>query len=202
MGDDPGLGVLLADLAEARLTALGRLWLRSELVRRSVTEQLLEDEIRRHPQIVDTPVPPPLVVVGLPRTGTTLLHALLGCDPAAFALPFWQLRRPYPVPPGRMDRAARIARAAAMARLAWLMTPRLRHIHPVSALRPGGRRVPVPRHGHAGQELSVPRTTRQPLRKRIAMPIASPEAYAEMLDRAKAGGFAYPAVNVTSSETL
>ncbi len=34
------------------------------------------------------------------------------------------------------------------------------------------------------------------------MPIASPEVYAEMLDRAKAGGFAYPAINVTSSETL
>src|SRR6266511_1746445 len=34
------------------------------------------------------------------------------------------------------------------------------------------------------------------------MPIATPETYAEMLDRAKAGGFAYPAVNVTSSETL
>jgi fructose-bisphosphate aldolase class II len=34
------------------------------------------------------------------------------------------------------------------------------------------------------------------------MPIATPEQYAEMLDRAKAGGFAYPAVNVTSSETL
>jgi fructose-bisphosphate aldolase class II len=34
------------------------------------------------------------------------------------------------------------------------------------------------------------------------MPIASPEVYAEMLDRAKANGFAYPAINVTSSETL
>ena len=34
------------------------------------------------------------------------------------------------------------------------------------------------------------------------MPIATPESYAEMLDRAKAGGFAYPAINVTSSETL
>src|SRR6266545_538957 len=34
------------------------------------------------------------------------------------------------------------------------------------------------------------------------MPIATPETYAEMLDRAKAGGFAYPAINVTSSETL
>ncbi len=34
------------------------------------------------------------------------------------------------------------------------------------------------------------------------MPIASPEVYAEMLDRAKANGFAYPAINVTSSQTM
>jgi fructose-bisphosphate aldolase, class II len=34
------------------------------------------------------------------------------------------------------------------------------------------------------------------------MPIATPEVYAEMLDRAKAGEFAYPAINVTSSETV
>ncbi len=34
------------------------------------------------------------------------------------------------------------------------------------------------------------------------MPIATPESYADMLDRAKAGGFAYPAINVTSSETI
>jgi fructose-bisphosphate aldolase, class II len=34
------------------------------------------------------------------------------------------------------------------------------------------------------------------------MPVANPEVYAEMIDRAKAGGFAYPAINVTSSATL
>ncbi len=34
------------------------------------------------------------------------------------------------------------------------------------------------------------------------MPIATPEVYAEMIDRAKAGRFAYPAINVTSSQTL
>ncbi len=34
------------------------------------------------------------------------------------------------------------------------------------------------------------------------MPIATPETYADMLDRAKTGGFAYPAINVTSSETV
>ncbi|MEU4360902.1 class II fructose-bisphosphate aldolase [Promicromonospora sp. NPDC023987] len=34
------------------------------------------------------------------------------------------------------------------------------------------------------------------------MPIATPEVYAEMIDRAKAGKFAYPAVNITSSQTI
>ena len=34
------------------------------------------------------------------------------------------------------------------------------------------------------------------------MPIATPDSYTEMLDRAKAGAFAYPAINVTSSQTL
>src|ERR1700723_3567489 len=34
------------------------------------------------------------------------------------------------------------------------------------------------------------------------MPIATPEVYAQMLDRAKERGFAYPAINVTSSQTL
>lgn len=108
VGDDPGLRVLLTDLADARLTLIGRIWLRNELIRRDVTEAGLQDELRHCPDVIDTLVPRPVVVVGLPRTGTTLLHALLGCDPAAFVLPFWQLRRPYPVPRGRLDRATRI----------------------------------------------------------------------------------------------
>src|SRR5215471_3918573 len=39
-------------------------------------------------------------------------------------------------------------------------------------------------------------------RERAVMPIATPEIYAQMLDRAKADGFAYPSINVTSSQTL
>src|SRR5438105_14551296 len=34
------------------------------------------------------------------------------------------------------------------------------------------------------------------------MPVATPDQYAEMFDAARAGGYAYPAVNVSSSETL
>src|SRR5690242_8536021 len=52
----------------------------------------------------------------------------------------------------------------------------------------------LPDGGHCGPQPPLPRSTE--------MPIASPEVYAEMLDRAKAGAFAYPAINVTSSQTL
>ena len=34
------------------------------------------------------------------------------------------------------------------------------------------------------------------------MPVATPEVYAQMIDRAKEGRFAYPAINVSSSQTL
>jgi hypothetical protein len=78
VADDPGLRVLLADLAQAPLTPLGRVWLRSELIRRQVSQARLEDEFRRRPGLLNTPLWRPLVIVGLPRTGTTLLHSLLG----------------------------------------------------------------------------------------------------------------------------
>jgi sulfotransferase family protein len=160
-GDDPGLRLLLADLAQAPLTPMGRLWLRSELIRREVTQARLGDEVRRRPGLLDTPLPRPLiVVVGLPRTGTTLLHTLLGCDPQALVLPFWQLRRLYPIPRRRLERATRMLRAAAMARLARSMTPQLRDIHPVAALGPeedvflfcdtGMLAVPVAAPGYLG----------------------------------------------------
>src|SRR6187551_2410883 len=52
---------------------------------------------------------------------------------------------------------------------------------------------PAPRHAGRDQ----PRSSQGEI-----MPIASPEVYAEMLDRAKAGAFAFPAINVSSSQTL
>src|SRR5215831_16791422 len=52
--------------------------------------------------------------------------------------------------------------------------------------------------------LPAPRDTRDAHASRgsVGMPIATPEIYAQMLDRAKEHGFAYPAINVTSSQTL
>src|SRR6202030_3179779 len=45
-------------------------------------------------------------------------------------------------------------------------------------------------------------STHSPRKESPVMPIATPEVYAQMLDTAKQQGFAYPAINVTSSQTL
>lgn len=41
-----------------------------------------------------------------------------------------------------------------------------------------------------------------PTSKELSVAIATPDKYNQMIDSAKAGGYAYPAVNVTSSQTL
>src|SRR5262249_53515962 len=56
--------------------------------------------------------------------------------------------------------------------------------------------------GDAGRAAGYSRETPTSEPGGTVMPIATPEVYAEMLDRAKARGFAYPAINVTSSSTL
>lgn len=44
---------------------------------------LVQRDLTAHPEILETPIPRPLFILGLPRTGTTLLHNLLACDPNA-----------------------------------------------------------------------------------------------------------------------
>lgn len=72
----------------------------------------------------------PLVVAGLPRSGTTLLHRMLAADPQARALPLWLCLDPWPPPSaaevaGDEDPTGRRARAAA----AVAATPDVMHIH-------------------------------------------------------------------------
>jgi hypothetical protein len=136
VADDPGLRVLLVDLAQAPLTPLGRVWLRSELIRRQVSQARLEDEFRRRPGLLNTPLWRPLVIVGLPRTGTTLLHSLLGvtrrrwcCRSGGYAGPTRSLGEGWTGRPGSCGQRPWPGWPGSMA-------PRLGDIHPVSALRP------------------------------------------------------------------
>jgi sulfotransferase family protein len=69
----------------------------------------VEDLVRRHPEILDLDVARPIIICGLPRTGTTHLHNLLSADPTLRSLPYWEseepVNRPEPVD-GRNERTA------------------------------------------------------------------------------------------------
>jgi hypothetical protein len=91
------LGVLtLALEREADLSALGRFSASQLLHQLLCTRLRLEALIRAHPEILDEEIRAPIVIVGLPRTGTTHLHNLVAQDPALRSLPYWESLEPIP----------------------------------------------------------------------------------------------------------
>jgi hypothetical protein len=129
------LSLLLRSLeGEARLTAMGRLAARSDLVGLLVNRLRLEEDRRRHPEIALERIRRPLFIVGLPRTGSTLLHHLLAQDPRSRVARAWEVMEPSPPPEsGRPDPDPRLARAAR--RLRWFdrLAPDFKTIHPLGA---------------------------------------------------------------------
>lgn len=89
------LDVLLTALREeADLDGWGRIssaGLLGQLLRNRL---LLTDLLARHPEIHDLELEPPIVIAGLPRTGTTHLHNLLAADPGLRSLPYWESLEP------------------------------------------------------------------------------------------------------------
>jgi Sulfotransferase family len=59
---------------------------------------LLTDLLRRHPEIDDIELRAPVVIAGLPRTGTTHLHNLLAAAPTFRTMPYWESNEPFPLP--------------------------------------------------------------------------------------------------------
>jgi hypothetical protein len=55
---------------------------------------LLEDLVKRNPEILDERIEKPIVICGLPRTGSTHLHNLISSDPALRSLPYWESLEP------------------------------------------------------------------------------------------------------------
>ena len=61
------------------------------------TRLRVAEALRKAPEILDRPIPRPMVLTGLPRSGTSALFNLLGCDPAARALLLWETQFPDPM---------------------------------------------------------------------------------------------------------
>ena len=83
---------------EAALTPLGRMIARTDLVRLLENRLYMAAARKRHPEIAAGRIEAPLVIVGLPRTGTTILHQLLAQDPANRVPMTWEVMRVHPAP--------------------------------------------------------------------------------------------------------
>ncbi len=123
---------------EAQLSLFGGAAIRWDTVRFLINLLLLRAEETRAPEILDQPIARPLVIAGLPRSGTTFLHSLLIEDDANIVPRVWQLVHPYLSPHerkhGKADRRQqRVARQLWMFRL---LAPRFRRLHPIEASSP------------------------------------------------------------------
>jgi hypothetical protein len=120
------LGVLLEALRnEAPLSAFGRLVSRHFLVQMLIGRLRLEELYQQHPEIEDEVIERPIIVAGLPRTGTTHLFNLLSQDPTLRWIPYWEGLEPIPDPnekPGKDGRDPRIKRGEGTLKfLEWIM---------------------------------------------------------------------------------
>lgn len=95
---------------EARLTPAGRFLMRRSFVSLLATRLRLEALLREHPEIRHERIDAPVVILGLPRTGTTHLHNLLGEHRALRPLPFWEGLDPIPPKAVRERRAPDLRR--------------------------------------------------------------------------------------------
>lgn len=83
---------------DTRAFALKRAFLLNYAIRYASNRLLIHDLLKRHPEIHDEPIERPIMVVGMPRSGTTHLLNLLGADSRLRSTPLWQTYAPVPNP--------------------------------------------------------------------------------------------------------
>jgi hypothetical protein len=84
--------------ADEQRTGIGRLMMFGDCARYAANRLLIHDLLRRHPEILDVPIERPVIVVGLPRSGTTHLVNLLAADTRFRSMPLWESYEPVPNP--------------------------------------------------------------------------------------------------------
>src|SRR5262249_1473766 len=126
------LRLLIAALEqEAHLNFLGRLSARRMLTAILVNRLQIQEALRRHRESAAERLDRPIFILGLPRTGTTLLHLLLAQDPAHRVLRFWEGEAPAFQPSQRHVAAdPRPRQARRQLRIMHYLAPHFAAIHP------------------------------------------------------------------------
>ncbi|MGZ6957202.1 MAG: sulfotransferase family protein [Acidimicrobiia bacterium] len=93
------LGLQLAEVdSDEERTGIGRFTMFADSTRAAANRLLVRDLLRRHPEILEIPIEQPVIVVGLPRSGTTHLVNLLAADSRFRSMPLWESYEPVPNP--------------------------------------------------------------------------------------------------------
>jgi hypothetical protein len=134
--------------ADARMFKIGHAFLFGYLLRYAQNRLLIQDFLKQHPEVHDEPIERPIIVVGLPRSGTTHLLNLLGADSRLRSTPLWEINEPLPLPgepmaPGGVD--PRYARCAQQWEMTQAQAPLVAAMHPME-----------PDHLHEDLELMCP----------------------------------------------
>jgi Sulfotransferase family len=118
--------------ADKGLGPLGRLAIRQRTTRLLTSRLLVERLVRTQPEILDIELPAPIIVIGLPRSGTTHLVNLIAADPTLRSLPYWESLEPVPLPgdgPARDGVDPRFARCKRDYEAQMRMVPLLSAMH-------------------------------------------------------------------------
>ena len=116
---------------EARLNLIGKIALKTDVLETLCARLQMERDRRLYPDITRREIHEPLFIVGLPRSGTSVLHRLLGADPEHRSPLMWEVRSPSP--PTGDDEKSRIQRATQSCNFFNWLVPTFRYVHTVGA---------------------------------------------------------------------
>lgn len=119
---------------EARLNFVGKMALRSDLTRMLSNRLLLGRDRQLYPAIRNERIEQPLFIIGLPRSGTTVLHTLLAADTAHRAPLVWEAM--FPSPPTNEGIKQRIRKTQGGIGFFQWLAPTFRQVHALGAELP------------------------------------------------------------------
>ena len=123
--------------AESQLTDMGELAFKQDTLRLLVNRLKVQDALAKNPEILEEKVDDPIIIMGIPRTGTTKLQRMIASDPQIQSLPLWRIQYPAPLSEtGPEDVMQRIALAAEMTRTLETAFPGFLAAHPMEPEAP------------------------------------------------------------------
>src|SRR5262249_60885605 len=111
---------------EAQLNLIGKIALRTDVLETLSARLKMERDRQLHPNISRQEIREPLFIVGLPRSGTSVLHRLLAADPEHRAPLMWEVRSPSP--PTRAGEKRRIQQATQSCNFFNWLVPAFRYV--------------------------------------------------------------------------